>query len=104
MSSGDSRAKNAPCAWASSGRIGRITKTSPRALKIPLSSAGYGGSASLTGGDDWLGQLGVRQRQRRGLGQEFQQLREFRDGDTLRQIDWKATARKRMPIAREYQD
>ena len=46
----------------------------------------------------------MRQRQRRGLGQEFHQLREFRDGDTLRQIDWKATARKRTPIAREYQD
>lgn len=60
--------------------------------------------ASLKGVDDWLGQLGVRQQQRRGLGQEFQQLREFRDGDTLRQIDWKATARKRTPIAREYQD
>lgn len=54
--------------------------------------------------DDWLSQLGVRQQQRRGLGQDFHQLREFRDGDTLRQIDWKATARKRTPIAREYQD
>ena len=35
---------------------------------------------------------------------EFHQLREFREGDTLRQIDWKATARARTPIAREYQD
>ncbi|MDN5516146.1 MAG: DUF58 domain-containing protein, partial [Pseudomonas sp.] len=60
--------------------------------------------AQLKAVDDWLSQLGVRQRQRRGLGLEFHQLREFRDGDTLRQIDWKATARKRMPIAREYQD
>jgi len=34
----------------------------------------------------------------------YKQLRDFRDGDTLRQIDWKATARKRTPIAREYQD
>jgi uncharacterized protein (DUF58 family) len=54
--------------------------------------------------DNWLNQLGVRQRQRRGLGLEFNQLREFREGDSLRQIDWKATARQRMPIAREYQD
>lgn len=61
-------------------------------------------SAQLTAVDDWLSQLGVRQRPRRGLGREFHQLREFRDGDTLRQVDWKATARKRMPIAREYQD
>ncbi|MEO4046092.1 DUF58 domain-containing protein [Pseudomonas sp. CAU 1711] len=60
--------------------------------------------AQLMAVDDWLSQLGVRQRQRRGLGLEFHQLREFRDGDTLRQIDWKATARKRTPIAREYQD
>ncbi|WLH67488.1 DUF58 domain-containing protein [Pseudomonas sp. FP2309] len=60
--------------------------------------------AQLLGVDNWLSQLGVRQRQRRGLGLEFHQLREFRDGDSLRQIDWKATARQRTPIAREYQD
>lgn len=60
--------------------------------------------AELLGVDNWLSQLGVRQRQRRGLGLEFHQLREFRDGDSLRQIDWKATARQRTPIAREYQD
>nr|WP_314574910.1 DUF58 domain-containing protein [uncultured Pseudomonas sp.] len=54
--------------------------------------------------DNWLSQIGVRQRQRRGLGLEFNQLREFREGDSLRQIDWKATARQRIPIAREYQD
>ncbi|HSC84020.1 MAG TPA: DUF58 domain-containing protein [Pseudomonas sp.] len=60
--------------------------------------------AQLMAVDDWLSQLGVRQHQRRGLGLEFHQLRDFRDGDTLRQIDWKATARKRTPIAREYQD
>lgn len=62
----------------------------------------YGGE--LLAVDNWLSQLGVRQRQRRGLGLEFHQLREFREGDSLRQIDWKATARQRTPIAREYQD
>ena len=62
----------------------------------------YGGQ--LLAVDNWLSQLGVRQRQRRGLGLEFHQLREFREGDSLRQIDWKATARQRSPIAREYQD
>lgn len=54
--------------------------------------------------DNLLGQIGIRQHPRRGTGLEFHQLREFRDGDSLRQIDWKATARQRMPIAREYQD
>lgn len=61
-------------------------------------------SGQLLAVDNWLSQLGVRQRQRRGLGLEFHQLREFREGDSLRQIDWKATARQRTPIAREYQD
>jgi uncharacterized protein (DUF58 family) len=61
-------------------------------------------SGQLLAVDNWLSQLGVRQRQRRGLGMEFNQLREFREGDSLRQIDWKATARHRTPIAREYQD
>ncbi|WP_426134422.1 DUF58 domain-containing protein [Pseudomonas sp. PWP3-1b2] len=60
--------------------------------------------AQLLGVDNWLSQLGVRQHPRRGLGLEFHQLREFREGDSLRQIDWKATARQRSPIAREYQD
>ena len=60
--------------------------------------------APLMAVDTWLGRLGIRQQPRRGLGSDFHQLREYRDGDVLRQIDWKATARKRLPIAREYQD
>ncbi|OEC33593.1 Uncharacterized conserved protein, DUF58 family, contains vWF domain [Pseudomonas cuatrocienegasensis] len=60
--------------------------------------------AELMAVEDWLSQLGVRQQPRRGLGQAFHQLREYREGDTLRQIDWKATARMRTPITREYQD
>lgn len=49
-------------------------------------------------------QLGVKKRPRRGDGLEFHQLREYRAGDVLRQIDWKATARLRKTISREYQD
>lgn len=47
---------------------------------------------------------GVRRRQRRGEGLEFHQLREYRPGDTIRQIDWKATSRKRTLISREYEE
>lgn len=54
--------------------------------------------------DNNLSQLGVRRRQRRGEGLEFHQLREYRQGDALRQIDWKATSRYRRLISREYQD
>ncbi|MFH7495413.1 DUF58 domain-containing protein, partial [Pseudomonas syringae pv. tagetis] len=41
--------------------------------------------------------------QRRGPGMEINHLRYFREGDSLRQLDWKATARQRAPITREYQ-
>lgn len=51
-----------------------------------------------------IGQMGIHVMQRRGQGLDFHQLREFREGDSINQIDWKATARIRKPIAREYQD
>ncbi len=47
---------------------------------------------------------GSRLQPRRGEGMEFHQLREYHAGDSLRQIDWKATARRRTLISREYQD
>lgn len=49
-------------------------------------------------------QLGIRRAQRRGEGLEFLQLREYRAGDSLRQIDWKATSRRGTLISREYQE
>ena len=49
-------------------------------------------------------QLGIRLRQRRGEGLEFHQLREYRPGDSSRQVDWKATSRKQVLISREFQD
>jgi uncharacterized protein (DUF58 family) len=47
------------------------------------------------------GALRVR---RRGEGTDFRQLREYRQGDSMRSIDWKATARYQKPITREYQE
>jgi uncharacterized protein (DUF58 family) len=54
--------------------------------------------------DHRLSQIGVRPRRRRGEGNDFHQLRSYRPGDSLRQIDWKATSRYRKPISKEYQD
>jgi len=54
--------------------------------------------------DNRLQLAGVRLRRRRGEGIEFHQLRDYRDGDSLRSIDWKATVRMSRLIAREYQD
>ena len=83
--------------------------SSRRLLPLVDTTRVYPDFARLYGGqllavDNWLSQIGVRLRQRRGLGMEFNQLREFREGDSLRQMDWKATARHRTPIAREYQE
>lgn len=49
-------------------------------------------------------QIGIKRRPRRGEGMEFLQLRDYRRGDSLRQVDWKATARRKKIISREYQD
>jgi uncharacterized protein (DUF58 family) len=51
-----------------------------------------------------LSQIGILQRRRRGEGLEFHQLRDYRERDAQRQIDWKATARAGRLISREYQD
>ncbi|WP_295427960.1 DUF58 domain-containing protein [uncultured Thiodictyon sp.] len=59
---------------------------------------------TLLAASDQLAQLGVRRFRRLGRGAEFHQLREYREGDSLRQIDWKATSRMHKLIAREYQD
>ncbi len=48
--------------------------------------------------------VGAHIKRRRGEGTEFQQLREYRVGDSIRQIDWKASQRARKLISRDYQD
>lgn len=58
----------------------------------------------LLGHDQQVNQMGIHRAQRRGQGMEFQQLREFRQGDVMRQVDWKASARQRKLISRQYQD
>lgn len=59
---------------------------------------------TLLATDNRLSQIGVKRRQRRGEGNEFFQLREFRQGDSQRQIHWQASARQRKLISKEYHD
>jgi uncharacterized protein (DUF58 family) len=47
--------------------------------------------------------LQLRRAQQRGLGRDFESLREYREGDDLRDICWTATARRGNPITRQYQ-
>jgi uncharacterized protein (DUF58 family) len=48
-------------------------------------------------------ELEKRLKRQRGLGREFESLREYRDGDEFRDICWTATARRGKLITRVYQ-
>ena len=49
-----------------------------------------------------LAEIGVRMMRMPGQGREFERLREYRYGDDIRRIDWKATARQRELVTREF--
>ena len=51
-----------------------------------------------------LSDLGVLKQARRGSGLEFHQLREYRQGDSLRQVHWQASAAQNKLISKEYED
>lgn len=55
-------------------------------------------------GDRRLREIGIKTYQQRGEGTDFKQLAEYRYGDPIRHIDWKATLRQRKPMLREFQD
>jgi uncharacterized protein (DUF58 family) len=55
-------------------------------------------------GDRRLQEIGVKTYQQRGEGTDFKELSEYRHGDSVRHIDWKASLRVGKPIVREFQD
>lgn len=61
-------------------------------------------SEGLAGIEERMTRLGFHLQRRRGEGLEFQELRDYREGDTLRQVDWKATARRGRLVARQFQE
>jgi uncharacterized protein (DUF58 family) len=54
--------------------------------------------------DRRLQEIGIKTYQLRGQGTDFKQLSEYRVGDAVRHIDWRATLRQGKPIVREFQD
>lgn len=50
-----------------------------------------------------LKQVGIRKSRAKGLGMEFESLREYTEGDDYRKIDWKATARRSKLVVRNYE-
>ena len=59
---------------------------------------------ALLGAETASRAVGAHVKRRRGEGTDFHQMRDYRVGDSLRRVDWKATARMRRLISREYQD
>lgn len=55
-------------------------------------------------GDRRLQEIGIKTYRQRGEGTDFAQLSEYRAGDSVRHIDWKATLRVGKPVVREFQD
>jgi uncharacterized protein (DUF58 family) len=47
---------------------------------------------------------GINTLRKRGQGLEFQSLRDYQNGDPVKNIDWRATSRRRKVIIREYQE
>ncbi len=50
-----------------------------------------------------LRELGIRKSRMRGLGTEFESLRNYGPGDDYRKIDWKASARRGKLIVRQFE-
>ena len=55
-------------------------------------------------GNRRLQEIGIKTYQQRGQGTDFKQLSEYRQGDSIRHIDWRATLRLDQPIVRQFQD
>jgi uncharacterized protein (DUF58 family) len=54
--------------------------------------------------DRRLAAIGIKTQVQRGEGTDFKQLAEYRPGDSIRHIDWKATLKQSRPIVRQFQD
>jgi uncharacterized protein (DUF58 family) len=59
---------------------------------------------ALLAGDRRIQSAGLKSVQRRGSGTDFDQLTDYRAGDPIRHIDWKATGKHDRPIVRKFQD
>ena len=79
-------------------------------LELPWTATVYPRSArrlapgAAAAGSARRREAGLRNVRRRGEGRLFEGLREWVPGDDTRIIDWKATARRGKPIARQYED
>ncbi len=81
-----------------------------RSLKLPALTAirvspdvRQIGRYALLARRDKLSVLGVRRSRRTGTDNEFERLRDYAEGDDRRNVDWRATARRRKLTVRDHQ-
>ena len=91
--------------WRSRGGCFEVQQSlgQPGKLRVYPNFAALARYAWLSG-DRRLAQIGIKTYVQRGLGTDFRQLADYKTGDSLRHIDWKATLRHQRPIVREFQD
>ena len=74
----------------------------PQAVRVyPASAAGDGHSLFLARTRQL--ELRMRKHRQRGLGRDFESLRDYQEGDDLRDICWTASARRNGLVSRQYQ-
>lgn len=77
--------------------IGRVV------VRVEPPLLGLRRTLELAASERWR-DLGVRSIRRRGGMTEFESLRELVRGDDIRQVDWKASARRAKPIVRQFRE
>ena len=87
--------------WGLSERLDRLGAAETRRVYPDF---GQVAKYAWLAGDHRLPQMGVKSYRQRGQGTDFKQLSEYRPGESLRHLDWRATLRLDKPIVREFQD
>src|SRR5262245_25969471 len=80
-----------------------VRAAAPQRVRVYPDFAAIAGYLALVS-DRSAARVGIKVAPRRGEGLEFHQLREYRQSDSVRQVDWKATSRRRRLISREYHE
>lgn len=74
-----------------------------QAVRVFPNFAAVAGYAWLAG-QQRLAEIGIKTTAQRGLGTDFHSLADYREGDAVRDVDWKASLRRGHPVVRRYQD
>lgn len=74
-----------------------------QAVRVFPNFAAVAGYAWLAG-QQRLSEIGIKTTALRGLGTDFHSLADYREGDAVRDVDWKASLRRGHPVVRRYQD